>query len=520
MRKHLLYLTNTLLTARFWQGGQFSTERVFENNDLGRAEFVNYVAEHQRVQILLLVDLIEEDFHRDTIPHVVGKARRALIERRLVQLYRDTPFRHASFQGREKQGRRDDRMLFSALTNASLVKPWIDIILKAQVPIAGMFSTSLLSAVLFEKLQLGTDPVLFITHQSAGLRQSYFHDGFLKFSRLTQLAAQEPEAVAELSNAEIAKTRQFLANTRLLQRSESLKIVIVDDGDILQRLNALNVDSAAATFRFIDVDEAANSSGFRHLQGQATADVLLLALLCKKPPESHYALFEQSRAYLMWQWRIVLYLLSGATVLASLFWAGANAFEALDASLQLNQLRQNTQMNEKHYQRVVQSMPQTVANPHDMKSAVDLEQLISNNAPTPNALLVTISQALDAVPQLSLKELSWEVSDKTPAEFNISDAAPPPPADTPPLAALIGVPTKPTEIVILKGEILPFQGDNRAALDSVNRFSTILMKNENITVSVTRPPFDVRSSASVTGEIGNLDNAPTADFELRLVWKH
>jgi hypothetical protein len=518
LRKHLLYLTNTCLTASMWQSGSLSAGQTFENDEAGWQALSAYLVPSKQVPVLLLIDLVEEDFQRDTIPHVFGKARKTLIERRLLQLYRDTPFRHASNQGREKDGRKDDRMLFSALTNAPLLKPWLDAILKEQVPLAGIFSVALLSGLLFKKFQLGNGPVLFITHQSAGLRQSYFHEGQFRFSRLTQLTSKNPEEIAEATNLEMVKTRQFLANTRMLQRGESIDIVALDNADALRNLQALSLDSASASYRFIDLDDAKRTLGLKNFIEITVCDSLFLALLADKQPSSHYALFEQTRLYTLWQGRIILYLLSSVALAGCLFWAGSNIMGAIDAAAQTRQLEQSTRITQQRFQSVVNSLPTTIDNPHDMKSAVNLEQMITQNAPTPNALLATISQALAMLPQLNITELNWEASDKGGADDTTAQAQMTPVVGAPSMV-LIGVPKKPVEIVVIKGEVLPFHNDYRTALESVHQFTVELMKNKQIQASVTHQPLDIRPSVTLNGQAGDDAAKATADFELRLVWK-
>jgi len=519
LRRQLLYLTNTGLTACMWQGGRLSSKQIFNNDELGWNGLSQFLTENPQVPALLLIDLIEEDFQRDTIPHVYGKARTTLIERRLEQLYRDTPFRNGVRQGREKGGRKDDHMLFSALTNAPLLRPWIDAIQKVKVPLAGIFSVALLSSLLFEKLRLGTGPVLLITHQTGGLRQSFFIDGYLKFSRLTQLSGQSPEEIAEIANAETTKTRQFLANTRLLQRGDTIDIVVVDNREALQQLQALNSDSAAANFRFFEIEEAARKLRLKIPEQVTVCDKLFLALLATRPPESHYTLFEQSRLYALWRTRIILYLLSAAVIIWAAFISGANFVDALDAAKRTRFLEQETALNQAHYRSIIASMPSTVAKPHDMKSAVDLNQAILQNSPTPHALLTEISYALNTLPSLKLNEIKWESTDKDPAGAQ-AVAAPVPganPVDQPSLAE-IGVPTTPFQIVTLKGEVLPFKEDYRSALENVDQLSKELMKDKHVQVTVTHPPLDVRPTVALTGQAGATGETPLAEFEIRVIW--
>lgn len=510
-----------------WQSGRLSDEQSFQNNEDGWQALSDYLSITKNIPTYLVADLIEENFQRDTLPHVVGKARKSLIERRLSQLYHDTSFRHASYQGREKTGRRNDIILFSALTNAPLIKPWINIILKQKTPIAALYSAALLCSLLFNKLRLGNEPTLLITHQSNGLRQSFFQGGYFRFSRLILLPSQEPEAIAKVTLHEIEKTRVFLGNSRLLQRGEPLQIVTLANPDTLQKLQDLIAQTKAAgsepaelkavTHRFIHHDEASRLLGLKQLSENTTFDSLFLLMLAARPPASHYKTQEKNYAYTLWQSRIILYALSVATMAGCLLWSSANMIEAFYTGSQLKQLKQITLKNQQLSQNIADSMPKTAVDPHDMKTVVELHNLIIHNLSTPTLLFNIISEALAPLKQLRLNELNWEINDKTDSEE--PQAIDQDQTSTTLSATKIGLPAKPGEVVVLKGEVVPFNNNYRAAIESINQFAKELTKNKHIKVNIIQLPLDIRSSVPLTGTAGDADERQTAPFELRIMWK-
>lgn len=520
MRKHLFFLTNNQLTAAIWNGS-LAIGPTFNNDAAGWEAFTSYLAEHRNLVAQILIDLIEEDFQRENIPHVVGKNRTALIQRRLTQLYRDTPFHHASPQGREKEGRKDDRMLFSALINAELPKPWLAAIRKEKIPLAGIYSVPLLSVLLLKKLHLPAGAMLLVSHQSSGLRQSYFQDGQLRFSRLTQMSAQEPAALADTANAEIAKTRQFLVSTRQLQRDQHMNVVVLIGHDILPNLQELSPDTPTLTHRFIAPDEAQGMLGLKTVSESPLCDPVFLSLLARSGATSHYNLSEHQRFYMLWQGRTVLYFLSGVTLATGLVWTGINGMEIIDASSQSRRLEQATQASEQRYQVLMKSMPDTVANPHDMKVAVDLAEQIAQNAPSPEAMLVQVSHALDKLPQIKIDQMQWQSSETEPVAEPAAANQPPAPklSDTPPAAALLGIPAKPIEILTITGEVTPFKNDYRTALENVKQLATELRKNKQLQVEISRPPLDIRPSVNLKGQTGKDNETASARFELKLVRK-
>lgn len=536
MRKRLLYLTNDQLAAYEWKRGGLTMGQAFPNDEAGWEAFSRHVAASPNIPVYLLADLVEEDFQRDSLPHVLGRARRRLVQRRLGQLYRDTPYRQAAPQGRETEGRKDDRMLFSALTNAGLLKPWLDAILEQKAPLAGIYSPPLLSAALVRKFGIASGHLLLTTRQSGGLRQSYFQGRYLKFSRLTPLIDHSPAAVAETVARETAKTRQFLSSTRQLPRDEAMEVVILDQGPSLPQIEAACPDTDALAYRFLDLEDTARRLG---LKGQAQGlhgEALFLFLLGRSAPPSHYAPPEQTRFFRLWQARIALYGLSLSALAGGLLWAGSNALDALEYHRQGLQMASETRTAQAQHQAIVGSLPPTAASPQDMKAAVQIEQMISRNASTPAELFGIVSRALDALPQIRIDQLQWQVAESpgTAAE----PAARPQPAAEPalslskggeeaPPAALIGIPQKPYQILLIEGEVSPFpstgsgqaKNDYRTALESVRQFATELGKNRQLQVEITRLPLDVRPSARLEGKAGNGDAAAKASFSLKLVWK-
>lgn len=521
MAKHLLYLTNNQLTAAIWNKGSLAEGRTFDNYETGWHQFAEYLDGHRELEASLLTDLIEEDFQRENVPHVLGGARQKMLERRLANLYRDTPYRQASHQGRESEGRKDDRMLFSALTNAELLRPWLAVLQKKKVVVAGIYSVALLSTLAFPKLGLGKEAVLLVTHQSSGLRQSFFHDGYLRFSRLTPMTAWSPQAIAEIAQAEMAKTRQFLASTRLLARGAPINMVVVIDAETVPQLIPLCPDTDGMTHHYIDLNQASLLLGLKKRADLQVCDQLFLGLLGSKRVPSHYATFAQTRFRAMSQTRVAFNALSVITIASGVILTIGNGLDAFHAANQTRQAEFETRGSIARHQALVTSMPVTVTNPHDMKSAVDLEQIISQNAAAPVMLVAAISRALDGLPQIKIQEINWQASETDGAAIGPAAGTPAaaPGVDAAPSAALVGVPKKPFEIVTIGGEIIPFKNDYRTALDSVRQLSEALRKNTHIQVEITRSPLDLRPSVRLESQAGSDESLSKPQFSLKLAWK-
>ena len=521
MSKHLLYLTNTQLSACIWDKGVLSTPHVFDNYASGWAKFTEYLDVHKDLPTYLLTDLIEEDFQLESIPHVFGKAKKALIDRRLNNLYRDTPYRSARQQGREKEGRRDDKMLFSALTNAQLIKPWVDALDVKKINVTGVYSVALLSSIVFKKLNLKNEATLLVTHQSSGLRQSFFKDGYLRFSRLSPETAWSPETIAEMINAEMAKTRQFLVSTRLINRNENITMVVVSAKDIIEHLQPLSQNIENLFHQFINLYEAKRSLGLDKLTELNLCDPLFLSLLASQRVPAHYATAEQHRLMLMAQTKIGLNFMSVLTVSIALFLTADAGIDAYNAMQLTKQAKIETQLALSKYQATVSSMPVTVVNPKDMKVAVELQKMLIENGPVPNIRWQMISNAMVNLPQIKIHEIKWKASEVVAVGGEANpEALPPEQLENAPISAeLLGIGKNPDEIIELEAEITPFKNDYRTALDVVNEFIRELKKDAHLQVELVKPPIDIRPSVALTSESGNDENLLKPKFNLKLVWR-
>ena len=149
--KILLFLSAEHFFAHTWSHGTLSAAQYFSADAGGRAQF-SALLQSNHSPVYLLVDLIEEDFRYETVPHLRGSDRTALLQRKFDQYYRSTPFRKALLQIRQQEGRRDDEMLFTALTNPALIQPWLEILHKNCAPLAGIYSVPDISTPLIKEV--------------------------------------------------------------------------------------------------------------------------------------------------------------------------------------------------------------------------------------------------------------------------------------------------------------------------------------------------------------------------------
>jgi hypothetical protein len=519
--KHLLYLTSDQLCAYLWQGGRLSGGILFSNDRAGVDDFMDYLDSHGAIPAYLLADLIEEDFQRVCVPHVGGGAGRKLMRRRLLQQYRETPFRHHEMQGREAGGRRDDIVLLSALTNPSAVQPWVEALEQLKMPLAGLYSTTLLSEDLVRKLALRDEHLLLVTQQSAGWRQSYFQDGMLKFSRLTPAIDRDGKPVDV--GVETAKTQQFLTSVRLLERGNALQAVVLAPAADSADLDAQCEDGPETAGRFMSLEAVAAKVGLATEEGRPArvaarlAEPMLLALLARLTPDTHYTLGAAQRYYKLWRARVNLYTISAGLAACCAVWTATNLWQEHESDKQAEILMAQARQYDQRYRVVMAAMPPRVTNTANMRAAVNVERMLATQAPSPLDLVAIVSEALEATPQIRLLQLDWKVD--VPGGQPLAPGQDETQAR--PISSLVaGIPGRAPQALLVEAEIMAGQDDYRGAVDSMNQFAQALAMHPNLTVAIDKPPLDTRSSVKLSGKAGAQAAAPArARFSLNLGWK-
>nr|WP_155468402.1 hypothetical protein [Duganella radicis] len=505
-----------------WRGGRLTGGACFVNNGGGVDDFMDYLDSHHRASpVYLLADLIEEDFQRVTMPHVSGGAARKLLQRRLLQQYRETPFRHHEVQGRETEGRRDDKVLLSALTNPSSVQPWVEALEQLRIPLAGLYSTTLLSEDLALKLGLRDEHLLLVTQQSAGWRQSYFQKGMVKFSRLTPAIDRDGNPVN--IGTETAKTQQFLTSQRLLGRGHVLQTVVVTPAADSEALDAQCEDGTETEFRFLTLESVAERAGLKTGEGEVAqraarlAEPMMLAFLARRQPDTHYSLGEWQRYFKLWRTRVQLYATSTVLTVVCASWTGINLWHHIEADSDAARLTAEAAQLDQRYRATMAEMPPRVTSTANMRAAVSVERMLATQSATPLGMSTVISRALDASPQIRLLQLDWKVSvpaANTPAPGQEDNQAAP-------ISSLVaGIPGRAPQQLLLEAEILGQPDDYRGAVDSMNKFAQALATHPHMTVEIDKPPVDTRPSVKLAGKAGpQAVDTGRAKFTLNLVWK-
>jgi hypothetical protein len=483
-RKILLYLCASRLYACQWKSGVLSPVQCYADDAEGRDQFAAFLKTHSG-PVYLLTDLVEEDFRIETVPHLHGSEHAALTRRKLEQLYRNTPFRRAVRLQRLDEGRRDDRILLSALTNPALISPWLDILLAQHAPLAAIHSVPAVSTALARHLP-AKQLLLLSWEKCAGLRQSCFDAGQLQFSRLTPVGADTSFGAAIAR--ETARTRQYLQSLGLLLPGQEMDVCVICHADDKSGLEAHLQNGDGMRYVFLDIHELGRRVGLKAEHADSDATPLFLHMLAAAPPRSHFAGAAHTRFYRLRQVRHSLYGLSAMLIAISLLWCATDIREGKRLNDESRLLNDQASTLSQQIQQVAHAYPGAPASPADMKAAVLLSHTLDNYSPPPQAILAGLGSAMDNYPRIRIYRLSWQ----TAMAGNI-----------------------PVQVISLGGELEQFSGDYREALDYLNRFRQALTQH-GYEVQAQTLPLDTSPQGRI--DTGTAENRP-AQFSLRLTRK-
>ena len=531
MAKHFLYLTNTRLVSMVTRGRHIAARREFAVSGSGAEEFQRYIATLRRLPTHVFTDLGEEDFRLDTVPHVGANDREALFARRLAQIYRNTPFRHALLQGREAEGRRDDRVLYTAITNPEVMRPWLEAIERLQVPLAGIHSAAVFSRVLLEELDLDFPHALLVTFSpGAALRQTYFRAGEFKFSRLTPIDLGEGQTLGHIVAEETTRTWQYLDSLRHFGGEDRLEVcVLVHPSDRPEIEPALR-GFAQIQYRVLDIEEVAAKLALKPPPLSSSAEEVFVHLFLMRPSENHFAGSELRRHATLRRARLVLNQVAALVLLAGLGWGGYNLSRILQAVSADEKVGQQLQAYNREYDEITRRLPSFGVGGSAMRDAVSFYNTSIRSFPAINEFVRPLSGVLAAHPRVRLTQMSWRASD----DANVRPAMPASaPKNPPPVRSLGRGPegaaaaeeapgssftTGRYEVALLEANVQVPANDFRAAIEAGERLAADISRIPGYKAEMSESPLDLRPAVAVQGKLAT--NQPTTmdtRFVVRIV---
>jgi hypothetical protein len=504
--RRFLYFTATRVVLYRWVRDRLSTESSFANTEEGAHAFGAVLRTVPHSIFSVLVDIVEEDFHQEHVPFVRGADRKSMLARKLAQRYRDSSLSLALSLGYEKTQRRDERILFSSFTNTAPFQPWLQVLREHEATVAGVYSVALLAPQLARRIGPKKTPVLLVTLQQAGLRQSFVDGGTIRFSRLGLLEATDladPGSISDAFERETTRVYQYLTAMRLLaQEDAAIDALLIAPPGEQRQVQSVAPSLPQIRVNVLELGDAARAIGLKGFPASSGAEVLFLHLLAKNPPAAQYAGSELRQFYNLRRIRTGLVAGGAAVSLVALAFAAFQLYQVFQVGERTAVDRAQAAAANAAYARVTAGFPRLPTTTDNLRMTMQKYTRLATQTAAADRLIVDVSRALDASPRIEIERVQWEITANPKDRTRETDPArnragsSPPAQQTPPTAMY--------EVAEIGGTVLAARpSDYRNITLIVNEFLETLRKRPGVEVIQANMPFELGSRTRLSGDIGS-----------------
>jgi hypothetical protein len=529
----LLFLDGRHVTAMRWQVGKVDVVTTFADSQVGQESLVEHCRSEGSHPVMFLADIAEEGFQLDNIPHLQGSDRKAMLSRRLGQYFYGTPYATAISLGRDTTGRRDERVQFAALTRPEIFTPWLTCLNNERIPIRGVYSVPLVLARMRFAFASGWPRFILVTLTPGGLRQTFFDEGKMRFSRLSQLPNTQIASIGSLCSRETTKTVQYLLGQRQIARGTKLPVFMLAHPSDHEALAASCQSSGDVNYQFIDLPAFAKEQGYKGTLESSFMERLIGHSLALHPPSDQFAPAADRHMYRLWQTRFGLR--AAALVLASSgVLVGAKlSFDASDINTQTEQLRSSAARSQQQYQTILSGLPLVSVTPANLRAVIASVDDVQAHSPAINAALGELGRVLPDFPGIELTQLKWHAADK-PASAPTNGAgqngvgqSAAGQANSPQVSAgnTAIPPATSWSVIDIHGRLpLSMQSDQRRQIETVNQLAAALIAPNKEApnapsnlILILAMPVDIQSDKALRSDTrSNAEVAGSKNFHLQL----
>jgi len=418
--KRIFYYSGYQLTVFHWKNEKCMAAFVFNPDEEGLQDFKTYLMETANVPARILVDLIEEDFNKDTIPHVGTSDRRDIVARLIQKQYRKSKdYVHYKIIDRQTGERKDDVLLYSVLSNPEVLEPWLKVINISQTSICGIWSLPELSEGLLSSLNMNAPNNLLVTQQnSSRIRHTFLKNNKCQSSRLTN-ASTESESRGQRILIEVEQTIQFLSKQRYMSFDEPVEIHIMCCETDIKNIQMYCVESALRTYHYHQLKDIAEQQvcDFQSIEKAlpqiAAYSNWLYSYVCasKFMPIGHYGdrlLFIRFYEQVLSR---TLYILSSVVLLVSIIMTFGYLTDEHSLDNESSLLKKQAEVVNNQYKINYQKLSHKLSQAQSMQSSVLLvEKIREYKLMSPLSFMSEISHILTSagMQDLELSAISWQ----------------------------------------------------------------------------------------------------------------
>lgn len=495
---YVIHLVSSGATLWAWRGRGFAP--LPPGTATGTAQLVAALRVLPPAPVAVLVDRVDEEHLRDTLPRLGRRDQRAVLERRLARAFPRSMFRTAQLQGPSLRNPGETDVLFSALTRPEPVRELLDALAAARIPVAGVQVPALLAGRLLDEAARGADATLLVLRRASGrLQHCFFRRGRLAGSRGLRAGSGQQAGDGLLVQRQVEESLRYFDATYQASAGQPLQLLLPA------------ADLAAL---------AAAGSGGENWQARAfdPGDSVrcFIDLLRILPPAGDFATAGERRCYQLFRVRRYASVACLAATGLSLAGALANGLAILEA-------RQQAAGSAAAVDQLDAALPDPGSarrgvDPLLMRAAVTAYDAVAGHQADPAWVLAAVGEAMGAGQGIRLDGIEWTVGPPVAA----ADAPPVEPgvdAETAPAPA--SVPAADRVTVTLRGHVAPFSGDYVQAFAEVEAFAQALRSQPAAAqVTLKAQPLDLSPGSTLTDEVaGDQPGKARAGFTLELLMR-
>ena len=520
--RRALFIGSDKVAIYHWANNAIGNSYLFDASAEGFEYFGRYLSEVENDPIYLLLDTATEEYKLETIPHVFGADRKALIGRKQARAFRGTPYLYAEVQGREESGRRDDNILISALTSPDVIKPWLKALEANKVPVAGLITVPFLLQEIKNIIPDMQDNALVFSLQSVGgLRQSFFRDKTLKFSRLVKMPRYGTQHYPPILTEELDRIRRYVTNAHFTDEKKPLDIYFFGNRELLDELGKEHTNSAKVRYHLLDLGDLARKLGFDQQEEAPFSDKYFVYHLLKNKCKNCFAENRDLRYFQMSQMNKLLQAASFLLMISGIIWGGMNVLEGLTYRQQKKSDAAKADFYQVRYEVAREKISALPVAPADLSTVVDAKNLLNKYSADPVDMFKLISKGLDGFPEIQISNIQWSVKTDPSYKSGAEDLNNTVVKGVQSVLGLGNISDIETayiyyQIAIFHADLENFDGDYRKALATIDRFSTQMSQLDSVyEVRVLSLPLDIGPDASLQGS--SKKDASNTNFSVRVV---
>jgi len=519
--RHVIYLSGTGVVLYTWDRTRYLPVSGYELPDGDPAALVSCLRQTPAAVVAIVVDVLEEEHNRDTLPRLARRDQAAMLARKLARMFPRTAYRTAAIQGRLPDDPQASRILLSGLSRADHLRTLQELLAEARLPVSTVCSPALLSRPLLDKLRPANpaDATLVVSRQREGsLRLSFFRGRDLVGSRVMRRSlAAPPGDFARLAKQLEESVRYFDAAFAPSATNPIDVLLLCEPGVDPARARAQGMGHEGFRLHVPDPADAARRLGLRDDLQAGNGDLLFVELLRRYRPAGNFAPPAERRYFLLHQVRVFGKAACLALAAGALTGSGLNFVDILGAMNETAVVRASIGDVTSQLNASLAGDGPNGADPLEMQRIGTAWQLLRQHAVEPDEILGLVSSAVDANPQVQIEGIEWSPvrAIAATADDSGSDGTEPvAPTDE----AGDGTAGEQRVRLTIRGRVEPFAGNYPLAFRGVRTFMASLQADPRvIAVKAGKEPLDISPRSTVTGEMTPNLKADKAAFTINVL---